>query len=175
MSAGSALRVRTAALTAPSIDVRPGRRAALRQVGSFAVIGVFSTLAYVAFYALLRGLTPAPVANALALAVTAVGNTAANRRLTFQVRGPEGLARDHATGLLALGVALAITSASLGLLDMLAPHAGRAVELSVLVTANAAATLVRFLLLRLALDTRRTHPSMDEPRPSSSRLERTPR
>jgi putative flippase GtrA len=84
---------------------------------------MFSTLAYVALYALLRGLTPGPVANALALVVTAVGNTAANRRLTFQVRGPEGLGRDHATGLLALGVALAITSASLALLDALAPRA----------------------------------------------------
>ncbi len=91
------------------------------------------------------------------------------------MRGPEGLARDHAAGLLALGVALAITSASLALLDVLAPQAGRAVELGVLVTANAAATLVRFLLLRLALDPRGAYPSMDEPMPSSSRLERTPR
>jgi putative flippase GtrA len=175
MSAGSALGIRTAALTAPSFDIRSRRRAALRQAGSFAVIGVFSTLAYVALYAVLRGFTPAPVANALALVVTAVGNTAANRRLTFQVRGPEGLARDHATGLLALGAALAITSASLGLLAVLAPDAGRAVELGVLVTANAAATLVRFLLLRLALGARRTCQSTDEPMPAPSRLERTPR
>ena len=173
MSAGSALRARSATLTAPSIHVRSRRSAALRRVGSFAVIGLFSTLAYVALYALLRGLAPAPVANALSLVVTAIGNTAANRRLTFHVRGPEGLGRDHATGLLALGVALTITSASLALLDLIAPHAGRAVELGVLVTANAAATLVRFLLLRLALDTRRAHPSTDGPMPSSSRLERT--
>ena len=37
-------------------------------------------------------------ANALALAITAVGNTAANRRLTFGMRGRAGLVRQHALG-----------------------------------------------------------------------------
>ena len=39
-----------------------------------------------------------PGANALALALTAVANTQANRRLTFGVRGREGLLRQHAHG-----------------------------------------------------------------------------
>jgi len=127
-------------------------RGILRQAASFGAIGVVSTLAYVALYAALRNVTPAPVANAVALLVTAVGNTAANRRLTFEVRGSDGLGRHHAAGLLALGAALAITTASLAGLALVAPRHGRLTEIVVLVAANAVATLVRFLILRLAID-----------------------
>jgi putative flippase GtrA len=126
-------------------------REAVRQLASFGAIGLVSTLAYVATYSILREATPAGVANAVALATTAVGNTAVNRRLTFKVQGRVGLARHHAAGLLALGVALAMTSASLAILNAVAPHRGRLTEVAVLVTANGAATLVRFLLLRSAL------------------------
>jgi putative flippase GtrA len=121
-------------------------------MASFGAIGVVSTLAYVALYALLREANaPAAAANAVALVVTAVGNTAANRWLTFRVRGQVGMARDHAIGLVALGVAMAITSASLVVLNAAAPRHGRLSEVVVLVGANAAATLARFLLLRLAI------------------------
>ena len=47
---------------------------------------------------LLHGALGAAGANAVALAITAVANTAANRRLTFGVRGREGLVRHHARG-----------------------------------------------------------------------------
>ena len=124
----------------------------LRQVGTFAAIGMVSTLSYVALYALLRPFVSAETANVIALVATAIGNTAANRRLTFAVRGRAGMARDHVAGLLALGAALAITSASLAVLTVVAPGAPHAIEVVILVAANAAATLVRFLLLRLALD-----------------------
>ena len=120
-------------------------RDTVRKLASFGVIGVASTLAYVVLYAWLRETTPAGVANALALSVTAVANTAANRRLTFEVRGRDA-------GLLALAVALAITSASLATLGATAPQHGRLTEIAVLVVANVVATLVRFLLLRLAID-----------------------
>jgi len=119
---------------------------------SFGAIGVASTVAYVVLYAALRDVAPAGVANALALVVTAVANTAANRRLTFAVQGRDGLARDHAAGLVALAAALAITSASLAALAAISPHHGRITEIAVLVGANAAATLIRFLLLRFAID-----------------------
>ena len=132
----------------PGLRAGPGRRRhTLRQAGTFAAIGVVSTLAYVALYALLRPAVPAELANAAALLATAIGNTAANRRLTFSIRGRAGLARDHAAGLLALGAALAITSAALAVLQVAAPGAPQAIEVAVLVAANAAATLVRFLLL----------------------------
>jgi putative flippase GtrA len=122
-----------------------------RQLASFGAIGVASTIAYVVLYAWLRDTTPAGVANAFALVITAVGNTAANRWLTFGVRGRAGLARDHAAGLLAFGAALVITSASLVILSAIAPGHGRTAEIAVLVFANALATLVRFVLLRLAI------------------------
>lgn len=133
----------------------PGRGRALRRAGTFAAIGVLSTLAYVALYGLLRPFVAAAVANAVALVATAVGNTAANRRYTFAVRGRDGIARDHAAGLLALGAALAITTAALAVLDVVAPGAPQAVEVVILVAANGAATLVRFLVLRAVLERRR--------------------
>jgi putative flippase GtrA len=120
-------------------------------MASFGAIGVMSTLAYVVLYAWLRGTASAGIANALALVITAFANTAANRWLTFGIRGSEGLARHHAAGLLALGAALVITSASLVALNALAPRHGRLTEIAVLVLANAAATLVRFLFLRSAV------------------------
>ncbi len=119
-----------------------------REVATFAVIGVISTAAYAALYLGLRSFTGPLAANALALVLTAVGNTAANRRLTFGVRGRASMIRDQVGGLVALGVALAITTASIDLLAILAPDAGRLVELAVLVVANALATVVRFVLLR---------------------------
>lgn len=128
------------------------RGGTIRQLVKFGSIGVVSTAAYVALYSLLRGEMPAGIANALSLVVTAVGNTAANRWLTFGVRGRDGLARDHAAGLLALGAALFITSTSLVALNAIRPHHGRMTEIAILVAANAAATLIRFVLLRLAID-----------------------
>jgi putative flippase GtrA len=141
-------------MNAISIRTLPRPNDTFRQVASFAVIGTVSTAAYVVLYTLLRQALPAAAANALALLLTAVGNTAANRRLTFDVQGRDGLARDHAAGLIALGIALAITTASVAVMDAVAPNRGRLLEIAVLVGANAAATLVRFLLLRSALDRR---------------------
>ena len=51
-----------------------------------------STIAYALLFLAFSGALGAAAANALALAVTAIGNTAANRRLTFGLRGRDGLA-----------------------------------------------------------------------------------
>jgi putative flippase GtrA len=142
-------------------------RETVRQVATFALIGVFSTAVYLVLYVVLRSWTSAGVANALALLITALGNTAANRRLTFDVRGRDGLARHHVAGLLALGVALAITSGSLAALELVRPRHGRLSEIAVLAAANAVATLVRFLLLRLAIE-RRAVAAVPEPTSPSS-------
>jgi putative flippase GtrA len=115
----------------------------------FAAIGVVSTLAYVAIYLLLRGGgMGAQAANALALVVTAVANTAANRRMTFGVRGRRRWMRHQVQGFGVFVVGLALTSGSLVALHLITAAPPRAVEVGVLVVANAAATLVRFLLLR---------------------------
>lgn len=131
--------------------VRLGRGLAagqMRQLLRFAVVGVASTLAYVVLFALLRTSMAAQAANLVALLATAVANTAANRRLTFGVSGPDGRLRHQGQGLVVFAVGLALTSGSLALLAALDPTASRAVELVVLVAANAAATLLRFLLFR---------------------------
>jgi putative flippase GtrA len=118
------------------------------QLASFAVIGAVSTLAYVAlFWALRHGISAQP-ANLIALLVTAIGNTAANRRLTFGVQGTHHRTRHHLQGLFVFGIAFAITSLSLAALTRFDPHAGRTVEIVVLVSANALATLVRFVAFR---------------------------
>ena len=132
----------------------------LRQLLSFGAIGVASTLAYVALYALLRLGTGAQVANLLALLVTAVANTAANRRLTFGVRGPGGQARHQAQGLVVFGIGLGLTSGALALLHAVSAVPGRALEVGVLVAANLLATLVRFVLLKAWVFRGRPAPSL---------------
>ncbi|HEV8636149.1 MAG TPA: bifunctional glycosyltransferase family 2/GtrA family protein [Chloroflexota bacterium] len=127
---------------------RPAASSVMTQARRFAAIGVVSTVAYAGLYALLRGVASAPLANAVALTATAVGNTAANRRLTFGVRGRGSLGRHHLAGLVAHGVALSITTPAAALLAVLAPQAGRPVELAVLIAANTLATVARFVLLR---------------------------
>jgi len=119
-----------------------------REIVMFAVIGVISTAVYAVLYFGLRSFTGPVAANALALILTAIGNTAANRRVTFGVRGRASMIRDQVGGLLALGFALAITTVAIDLLAVLAPNASLLVELAVLVVANALATVVRFVLLR---------------------------
>ena len=165
-------------MTTPTI-ARPlaSHRDTVRQLVSFGAVGVVSTAAYVVLYSWLREAMPAGAANSIALVITAVGNTTANRLLTFRVRGRGGLARDHAAGLLALGAALAITSLSLVALTAVAPHHGRLIEVAILVLANALATLIRFLLLRVAIESpRRNKRSAVAPDRSSDRTSgaRTP-
>ena len=120
----------------------------LRQLGSFGVIGVASTLVYYVLFVLLRNPVGPQVANLVALLVTAVANTAANRRLTFGVRGGAGAVRHQLGGLAAFVVALALTSGALWVLHALSADPLRWVELAVLFVANVVATLLRFVALR---------------------------
>jgi len=122
-----------------------------RQLVGFCVIGVLSTLVYLALYVGLRQLTDAQAANALALLLSALGNTAANRRLTFGVRGRARAVRHQAQGLVVFAVGLVLTSGSLAALHTASAHPSHHAELGVLVVANLAATVVRFLLFRVWL------------------------
>jgi putative flippase GtrA len=129
-------------------------RALLTQLVTFGVIGVGSTIAYAILYLLLRTHAHAQIANALALFVTAVGNTFINRRFTFGVRERRGIAGDLIAGFVALGLALLITSAAVAILGVVAPSAGRVVEIAVLTAANVLATLMRFVVLRTWIGSR---------------------
>ena len=72
-----------------------------------------STLAFALLFLLLRGPLGAAGANAAALAITAVGNTAANRRLTFGLRGREDVLRHHVRGAAVFVLTLALTNGAL--------------------------------------------------------------
>jgi putative flippase GtrA len=118
------------------------------QAVRFAAIGVASTLAYLLLFVLLRGGMGAQPANLIALLVTAVANTAVNRRVTFAVRGSRGAGRHQFQGLIVFAIGLGLTSGALSLLNNAAGTPARWVELTVLVGANLLATVVRFVLLR---------------------------
>jgi putative flippase GtrA len=122
-------------------------RSLLRQGVNFAAIGIASTAAYLLLFLALSGTLGAQGANLVALLLTAIANTAANRRFTFGVRGRTGAARHQFEGLVVFGIGLLLTSGALALLHLATdPH--RAVEVIVLVGANLLATVVRFVLLR---------------------------
>ncbi|MGN6245201.1 MAG: glycosyltransferase [Motilibacteraceae bacterium] len=119
------------------------------QLARFAGIGVLSTLAYALLFALLRPVTGAQPANLLALLVTAVANTAANRRVTFGVTGRGAAWRHQLQGFGVFALGLALTSGALAALHAIAPSPGMVLELTVLVLASALATVARFVLMRL--------------------------
>jgi putative flippase GtrA len=128
-------------------DTAAPPRSILRQGVHFAAIGIASTAAYLVLFLALSGMLGSQGANLVALLVTAVANTAANRRYTFGVRGSSGVARHQLEGLVVFGIGLGLTSGALALLHTITdPH--RAVEVVVLVAANLLATVVRFVLLR---------------------------
>ncbi|WP_166462997.1 glycosyltransferase [Amycolatopsis acidicola] len=117
------------------------------QLVRFAVVGIGSTLAYLLLFLVLRNGMGAQAANFVALGLTAIANTAVNRRVTFGIRGSSGAARHQFEGLIVFGLGLVLTSGSLALLNALASP-GVVLELTVLVLANLAATILRFVLLR---------------------------
>jgi len=117
------------------------------QLVRFATIGVSSTLAYLVLFLLLRNVVGAQVANFASLLLTAIANTALNRRLTFGIRGRDGARRHQFEGLIVFGICLTLTSGSLALLNAVTTP-GLALEITALVLANLAATVLRFLLLR---------------------------
>ncbi|GAB18735.1 putative glycosyltransferase [Gordonia effusa NBRC 100432] len=130
----------------PDLDgVPPGL---LGQLVRFCVVGVASTVAYAVLYLLLHSICGAQVANFLALGITAIANTTANRRFSFGVRGRDNAVQHQMLGFGIFLFGWAITALSLVALHYWAPDAGKHVELTVLVVANLVATVTRFVGLR---------------------------
>jgi len=141
-------------------DLRGVARLALAtRVVRFALIGVISTIAYALLFLALRPELGAPWANAVALALTAIANTHANRHITFGVRGSRGLLTQHAGGALAFLFALCLTDGALALLSSLDPHPAHWLEVTVLVAASVLATIVRYLALRSWVFSRAQRPA----------------
>ena len=113
----------------------------------FASIGVVSTVVFAVLFALLDEPLGAVGANVVALLVCAFANTAANRRVTFALRGRAGRARHYTAGT-ALGLLpLVLTLSALAVLSAIGATS-LPVLLVALTAANALATVARFLLLR---------------------------
>ncbi len=125
------------------------------QVALFAVIGGVSTVAYAVLYLLLRGVLSPFWANGTALVLTAVANTAANRRFTFGVRGRRDALRHQLQGLAIFAVGLGVTTGSLWLLHATTTQPGAFTEMVVLTLANLFVTVMRFVVMRLWVFARR--------------------
>ncbi|MFF5252641.1 GtrA family protein [Streptomyces leeuwenhoekii] len=129
----------------------PARRSMLTwEAGCFVAIGIVSTAGQALLYWLLRGWWPPAVANLVSLLVLTVLNTEANRRLTFRhTAAPPVRAHLGAGALFLLGYLLT-SGAVLGFRHAV-PGASPAAETAVLAAASVAVTVVRFLVLRLAV------------------------
>jgi glycosyltransferase involved in cell wall biosynthesis len=140
--------VNTIAAQLGSSRMSAAPRSLFRQAVRFGAVGVVSTAAYVVLFMLMQPWAGAQAANLIALLLTAIGNTAANRRFTFGVDGRANATRHHIEGLTVFAIALAITSGALGVLHAAVAQPHHLLELGVLVVANLVATAVRFVLLR---------------------------
>jgi putative flippase GtrA len=131
------------------------RLAADGAIARFLLVGVLSTIAYALLFLLLRGPLGAGWANLAALAVTAVANTAVNRRWTFGVRGRRSVLRHHARGAAVFVLTVGLTTGALAVLHGLVAQPARWVELAVLVAASLVATVTRYVALRTWVFTHR--------------------
>jgi putative flippase GtrA len=118
------------------------------RMARFVAVGIASTVAYILLYVLLRRGLAAQPANAISLLLTAIGNTAVNRRVTFGISGRQHAVRHQLRGLIAFAAGLALTSGALAALHWITPRPTRVAELAVLLIASLAATMARFVLYR---------------------------
>jgi putative flippase GtrA len=119
-----------------------------RQLLRFTGVGVVCTVTSLALYAFLRPWIGSQPANAAALIITSLMNTALNRRLTFKITERHRMKRDHFNGLIVIAVALLITGGSLGILHWINPDATVAEELWTTTLSGFLATALRFTMLR---------------------------
>jgi putative flippase GtrA len=119
----------------------------LWQIISFAIIGGLSTVATLALYALFRDWWSPLLANLVALVITTLLNTEANRRFTF-IKTRSSSTRVHFQGLLVFAGYYALTSAALLILHAIVVQPSTVLELTVLLSAYLVGTAGRFFLLR---------------------------
>jgi len=117
------------------------------QVVRFASIGLMSTVVFALLFAFFVEPLGAFRADVVALGVCSVANTAANRRLTFALRGRTGRVCHLAAGAALATLPFGLTLTTLAVLAALGVSS-LAAQLAALTLANAGATCARFVLLR---------------------------
>jgi putative flippase GtrA len=134
-----------------TMPVRSAARVAplgpLDQLIRFASIGVVSTVVAAALFLAMAPTIGTVAANAVAFAICAVANAAANRRFTFALRGRSGRSRHFLGTLLLGGVPLIVSTAALVLLE-LAGVSGLVLPLLAVLVVDGAAAALKFVLLR---------------------------
>jgi putative flippase GtrA len=114
---------------------------------SFARIGALSTAAWLVLWLALRPAVGAVAANALALVVCSLANTAANRVLTFAAQAPFRRRDQVLGGLAVLGASLLVTNVALAI-AISAGATSALPEAVALLVANAIVAFARFVILR---------------------------
>ena len=117
------------------------------QLARFASIGVVSTIVFGALFVGLSRPLGWFGADVVALTLCSLANTAANRRLTFSLRGRSGRTRHFVAGLAVGALPLLLTLGTLAVLSAMG-IASLLVALAALTAANGLATVARFVLLR---------------------------
>jgi putative flippase GtrA len=123
----------------------------VRQLVVFAGVGGVFNVVYALLYVALREPFDAQWANALSLVLSTILGTLGHRRVTFGVRGSARTVAHQVLGLALLGFSLAVTAASLWLLEIRVEEPSRLQELLVLGAANLGVGLVRFTAFRVAM------------------------
>jgi putative flippase GtrA len=131
----------------PTTPSSARRQVATHQLLRFGGVGLVSTLGYLFLFVAWRSLAGALGANALALAICTVFNTAVHRELA---RGADGRPRRGRYALIVaalLAVSLTLTTLSLLAADLVSPTS-LPLEMAVVTAANGVAALLRFSVLR---------------------------
>ena len=119
------------------------------QLFRFCGVGIASTIAYVVLFLVARTTMSAAWANAIALLITAIGNTAVNRSITFGVRGRTARAAASAARTCGLRRRPRVEHGRTRRQCTQSHRTpGDRSKSSTLVLANLAATILRFLLFR---------------------------
>ena len=134
------------------------RRAVPTELGGqlvrFASIGLVSTVVFAVLFAVLRAPLGVVGGDFVALALCAVANTAANRRLTFAQRGPADRRRHWSAALAVSTFPLILNLGALGAAEIVGSRSLTGLLLW-LTGANALATAAPFGTLRKAMTARR--------------------
>lgn len=142
---GPARRLPPGALPAVSQRVVPKMSRSTRLV-RFCSIGVVSSIVFAVMFAVLVGPVGATLADIIALLTCTVANTAANRRLTFDLRGAARRGRQLASGLVVGAVPLVLNLVGLLVLEAIGVTS-LPWQLATLTLVNLVAATFRFVLL----------------------------